>query len=338
MLRLQTLPPKQAHFCLEVDRFVREELTISLAGTHVMLAVSGGVDSVALLAWAAAMRDKWGARLSCAHLDHGLRPESPQERQRVHALCDQLNIPCFSGRSETRRYAQRCQLGIEEAGRLLRYRYLEGIAQGRGCDYLLTAHHANDLAEDSLMRFIRGTGWPALAGMAAWDPGRRLLRPFLLTPKHRLRALVRATGLCWEEDSSNRDPAYQRNRIRHQILPLLIKENPNFLETIAQTWRQAQADTAAFDTMLTAARQAERVVKQGLLAPRQELESLPAALRLRWYKEILDRMGPGQALSANLAALDALYTEKKSGKRVQFPGDKQARVSPEGIIFGWKGD
>lgn len=338
MPRLQNLPPKQAHLCLEIDRFVRDELGIAFSGARLLLAVSGGVDSVALLVWATAMRNKWGAHLQCAHLDHGLRPESSSERCRVHTLCAQLHIPCVSGRSLISCYARRKNLGCEEAGRILRYRYLQGILRRYGYDYLLTAHHANDLAEDSLMRLLRGAGWPGLAGMPAWDPNRRLIRPFLLTAKKRLRALVQTAGLSWEEDFSNADTAYQRNRVRHQILPLVLQENPQFLETVAQTWRQAQADSIAFDAMLTAPRQAECVVGQGRLAPRQELQSLPAALRLRWYKDILDRMGPGQALSANLAALDALYTEKKSGKKVQFPGDKQARVTPEGIVFGWKGD
>ncbi|MFO7717281.1 MAG: tRNA lysidine(34) synthetase TilS [Thermodesulfobacteriota bacterium] len=338
MPRLQNLPPKQAHLCLEIDRFVGNELGVDFHGNRLLLAVSGGVDSVALLAWAAAMRHKWQAHLHCAHLDHGLRPESPSERARVHALCEQLRIPCVSGRSLTPCYARRNNLGNEEAGRILRYRYLHGVARRQGCDYLLTAHHANDLAEDNLMRLLRGAGWPALAGMPAWDPNRRLIRPFLLTPKKRLQALVEAAGLSWQEDTSNADPAYQRNRIRHQILPLLLKENPHFLETLAQTWRQAQADSALFDQLLAEARQTEERTPRGRLAPRATLESLPPALRARWYKAILDQIGPGQAVSENISRLDALFREKKSGKMVQFPGDKQATVTREGIIFGWKRD
>jgi tRNA(Ile)-lysidine synthase len=220
--RLQDLQSREAHLCLKIDDFVRCELGIDLTASRLVLGISAGVDSMALAFWVSLFRRRWKAKVLCAHLDHGLRPEARQESDYAARLCADLGLNCHCGQTNTRRYAQAKGLGIEEAARTLRYRYLTGLLKAKGFDYLLTAHHLNDLAEDSLMRLIRGSGWPGQAGMPAWDQDRRILRPFLLTPKAHLRRLVVQAGIQWYEDQSNLDTAFLRNRVRSQLLPMFL--------------------------------------------------------------------------------------------------------------------
>jgi tRNA(Ile)-lysidine synthase len=267
-----------------------------------------------------------------AHLHHGLRPEADTEADSLRHLCAALSLELCQGKTNTSVYARRQNLGLEEAGRILRYRFLLQTAGRIGAHYLFTAHHLNDLAEDVLMRLIRGTGWPALAGMSAWVQESNLVRPFLLTPKQDLAAFVQACGQNWLEDASNQDLSFTRNRIRHQILPLFFSENPGFLGQTADLWRQAQTDAEYWEQKLQDCIKSERMLPQGILLPAERLKSLHPAQRLRWYRDILDRLGPGQALAANLFRLDRAWRERARHKRFQFPGNKEIQVTSQGLV------
>ncbi|MDZ7759733.1 MAG: tRNA lysidine(34) synthetase TilS [Desulfovermiculus sp.] len=331
-LTLQNLPPKWAHFCLDICSFVHGELGLDLQSRTLLLAASRGVDSTALILWAHLTRPRLGTSLIAAHLDHGLRSQAQAEAASLQELTQDLHIPFHLGQSKVFTYAQRRNVGLEEAGRILRYRFLSGTARKRGADYLLTAHHLNDLAEDVLMRQIRGTGWPALAGMPAWNFGNQVLRPFLLTPKQDLLDFVRACGQTWMEDSSNQDLSFTRNRIRHQILPLLLKENPGFLSQTADLWRQAQVDGEYWNMDLQAHISSELVLPQGILLPAERLDDLHPAQRLRWYRHVLEQQGPGQALANTLFILDRAWQQRAWHKRFQFPGNKEIRITPQGLV------
>ena len=331
-LSLQSLPPKWAHFCLDICSFVHGELGRDLQGRTLLLAASRGGDSTALILWAHFIRPRTGARLIAAHLHHGLRSGADAEAASLQELAGKLDIPLHLGQSRVLTYATRRNLGLEEAGRILRYRFLTRTAGKIGVDYLLTAHHLNDLAEDMLMRQIRGTGWPALTGMPAWAPGHRILRPFLLTPKQDLVHFVQACGHTWLDDPSNQDLHFTRNRVRHRILPLLLKENPGFLNQTADLWRQGEVDKAYWDQELRTLAQDENELPQGILLPAERLDSLHPAQRLRWYKAVLDRLGPGQVLAGNLFQVDTAWQARAWHKRFQFPGSKEIRVTPRGLI------
>jgi len=328
--RLQDLPPKWARFCLSIDHFLTRELKLDLQGKTLLIALSGGLDSTALLLTAHLLKHRWQASLCAAHLNHNLRPEAEEEAVSVSALCATLGIPCLSGSSTVAVYARRLNLGLEEAGRILRYRFLHGIRRTIRADLVLTGHHLNDLAEDVLLRFLRGTGWPSLAGMEAMDPSSGLVRPLLMTPKEELQGFVRSAGLTWHEDHSNQDTAFTRNRVRQAIMPLLLQENANFLQTVRQLWRQARIDASYFSDGLETLKSSEIQDRDAILIPKQALIPVHPALRLRWYRDVLNRIGPGQVLSANLFTLDGLLHTTGT---VQFPGNKQAVVGKEWVSF-----
>ena len=328
---IQALPPIWARFCLSIERFLLHDLALPLHHRRLLLACSAGSDSTALLLILHCLAPRLGLTINVAHLDHGMRPESAQEAGHVAELCRRLGVQATIGQSNVARYARMSGTGLEEAGRTLRYRFLFGVRQKLNADMLLTAHHADDLAEDVLMRLIRGTGWPGLAGMPCWDPRRLLLRPLLHVPKQKLRDFLSDIGMSWSEDTSNTDPNHTRNRVRKDMIPLMIRENPRFLEAITRLHRQGELDGDLFASQITPlvlrAEQCGRLLQSSLL------RTLHPGLRVRLYKAVIDNLGPGQALHDSLLRLDQAWKNRRIEATLQFPGGKSATINSTGIRF-----
>lgn len=265
---LQTLTPAQARFCLGMARFLRQELRVPLAGERLLVGFSGGADSLALLLGLHYLAPGLGFSLHAAHLDHALRPSSAEEAVWCKALCARLGIACHCEQRPVRSGGG-TNSGLEDAARTLRYAFFADTAQRFACTWTAVAHTANDLAEDILMRLIRGTGWPALSGMAAVDASRRLLRPLLTHARATVEAFLLPFGLNWVEDESNTDAAYLRNRVRLRLLPLLLEENPSFLDAATGLWRLGRIDAEYFDAQLEAA--ALRTLPAGASPPDADL-------------------------------------------------------------------
>lgn len=333
--KLQDLPPKWARFCLGVGSFATQELGRSFSPASCVVACSGGADSTALLLVSALLCRKDGGRIVAAHLDHGLRKESGDDAAFVGELCEVLHIPLVSERQDVGALARQRGIGLEEAGRLARYALLERVREKTGSEVILLAHQLNDLAEDQLLRLMRGAGWPALGGMIGYDPSRCLLRPLLLTPRSTLEDFLKICGYTWRVDASNFERTATRNRVRHELLPVLVRENPSYLDAAARLWRQARMDEAHWNAEVAALLAQLPKPKPGgcLPLPGQMLRETPATLRLRLYKAVLDSLGPGQTLSDSLFRLDELWRLNAFGKRLRFPGDKEARISKEGIAL-----
>ena len=341
---LQQLPPALARLCLGVERFCRQELGLQ-AGARLLLALSGGADSTALaiLLWLLAPR--MGLSLSALSVDHALRPESPEEARHVLALCQWLGIPCRLCREDVAARAGSWGCGLEDAGRRVRYALLEEERAALGADWIVLGHHAGDLSEDVLLRLTRGAGWPGLAGMAAKDDGRRLLRPLLFTSPGELRGLLRRLHIPWREDASNASLAFRRNRLRHEVLPLLRRENPALERCCATLHRLGRLDDDFWEEMLDTAltahpwRQAEEAGAPAIILPRALLTGLHPAARLRLYVRAvraLGRQGKGrnsQARGDTLLALDAALRQGRGNTRFQLPGDMEATLRGGSITF-----
>jgi len=332
---LQDLAPEKARFCLDVERFVRQELGLNLSGKTVLVGFSCGVDSTALLLSLKYLAPRLGCKVLAAHLNHNLRDQAADEAKKAENFCQDLEIPCFTGSEDVATLAKDKGIGLEEAARNARYVFLAQVMSEQGAHILAVGHHLGDLTEDVLMRLIRGTGWPGLGGMQAWDRDRSLLRPLLLTPKQSIVSFVKDLAPDWSEDASNKDQSFFRNRVRHSILPLFTAENPNFSNIAAALWRLAQMDSEYFDSQVQAL-----IQEAGLegadgewLLPSAMLGRCGPAIRLRLYKHMLEKLGPGQALSEGLFKLDKAFSQRQSGKVFQFPGGKNAHITPEGIVF-----
>ena len=323
---LQDLPPKAARLCLEVERFVSAELRVDLAGCTALVGLSGGADSTALLLILHYLAPRLGCSVTAVHLDHALRPESAADAMFCTELCAALGVELHTRRTDVAALARERSAGLEEAGREARYALFAELLADHDGGWVLTAHQLDDLSEDVLMRLTRGTGWPELGGMRARDAARRVLRPLLLIPRDAIIIFLNELGAPWREDASNADPAFLRNRMRSRMLPLIRDENPGFGHAVARLWRLARLDEDWLNAELAAVdAQGQKVL------PREALDAMHPALRLRAFKAALEAAGPGQPLGENLMRLEEAWAARRVGAVLQFPGGKTAVVTARGV-------
>ncbi len=334
MIILQDLPPRWARFCLEIRSFMESLARESITEKRLLVAFSGGADSLALLRVLCFLQPGSDFKVFAAHLNHMLRTESHREQQYARQVCSSLNIPFFSENIDVFSSASATNAGIEEAARTVRYDFLGRTARELKADYVLTGHQLNDLAEDVLMRLGRGTGWPGLSGMSGIDHERKLIRPLILTSRKKILAFLEAVHEIFVVDASNEDRSFLRNRMRHEAVPLLEELTPGFLRSVANLWQMGRIDEEHWKSVLQLI--PRKVVEDGVHVSSQALMNLSRATRLRLYKNILDGLGPGQALFQNLVRLDALWQRGAGNKQVQFPGDKFGLVVNKGVTLGLK--
>ncbi len=212
-------------------------------GDRILVALSGGSDSVALLNILLEIRDEYQLKLAAAHLNHRLRGEEAEEDARwVEKLCQGLHIPCRIGQEEVRSFCKEKGLSLEEGARVLRYRFLREVAADLGAQKIATGHTQDDQAETVLMRLLRGSGPTGLEGIRpVWG---EIIRPLIEVRRGELRDWLQRRGLSFREDSSNRDLCYLRNRIRWRLLPQLSAYNPKITEALARSgmilWEQGE--------------------------------------------------------------------------------------------------
>ena len=200
-----------------LDTIRRHELF--RGGDVVLVAVSGGADSVALLDVLCSLASPLGLRLECVHVHHGLRPEADADADFVRDLCLTLGVPFHFERVDVRR--QPPWEGLEAEARRVRHAALQERARLVGAARIATGHTADDQAETVLMRLLAGAGPRGLAGIApAHGP---IVRPLLEARRVEIVDHLKSRGLDWREDVTNRDPIFLRNRLRHDVLPHLSR-------------------------------------------------------------------------------------------------------------------
>lgn len=282
---------KAYQVCQQARRFIQREALVR-PGQRVLLAVSGGPDSMALLYIMVALRGELGIELAVAHLNHGLRPEAASEEDFVRSQAAGLGIPFFSRQLDVREMAARQGLSLEEAGRLARYAYFEELAVYHGFNRVATGHHRGDVAETLLHHLLRGSGMRGLQGIL---PRRgKLIRPLLELDKSDLEACLAEAGLPCCRDLSNDEDIYTRNHIRHHLIPFLQAHyNPSIIETLNQTAAILREETACLDQILQT-RWPLLVLQedsQGIALDAAALAALPLALGRRGVMKALERMG-----------------------------------------------
>lgn len=235
-----------------VRRFaVERELLPPACG--VLVGVSGGADSVALLGMLGELAGEPGAgqRLTAAHLDHGLRAESSEEAGFVASLAERFGVPCVLGRRDVRGEADRRGVGIEEAARDARYEFLLDAARKAGADRVAVGHHADDNTETVLFRVCRGTHLRGLRGIPAvreLGEGVRLVRPLLCLDRDTIRTWCRQRGLTWREDPTNADGRFARGFVRGELLPLIRHRlNPRVDDALLRLAAAAEEVEGFFD-------------------------------------------------------------------------------------------
>ncbi len=212
-----------------------------LRGMRVLIALSGGADSVALAAMLAEAREAFALTLFAAHVDHAIRPESAEDAAFCEALCRRLDIPLCTVRVDVPAEARRAGEGLETAARRLRYAELRRIRAEVRADCIALAHHMDDQAETVLMHLARGAGPEGIGGMRAVSGD--LCRPLLGLRKAQLIAYLEARGLSWREDATNRVPDTPRNALRLHGIGELEKCYPQFVRAVARYAQSAQIES-----------------------------------------------------------------------------------------------
>lgn len=262
------------------------------SSSRIVLAVSGGPDSTALMH--AAAQAGGTSRLIVATVHHGLRPESAEEAAKVAASAAALGLS-----HETLTWADtKPATGIAAAARTARYRLLGNHARSIGADLVLTGHTRDDQAETVLMRLLAGSGPTGLAGMRRereLEPGIRLGRPFLSVPKAELVAYCERHGLDYLRDPSNHDDRYGRARLR-RVMPLLAADGLSAERLCRLAERSARDDDALAAAAQETLQETVRSGIRGLTLDGQALAALPRALLIRVVAAALERAGAGGAI------------------------------------------
>ncbi|HEY6412120.1 MAG TPA: tRNA lysidine(34) synthetase TilS [Edaphobacter sp.] len=346
-------------------------------GDRICVAISGGADSVALLLTLHAAnttpRDSLGIGLSAAHVDHGIRApeESAADHQFVSALCTRLDIHLHLHRASIPDRVAQTRETIEEAARAVRYDFFHALIASGQADAVLTAHTLDDQAETVLMKFLRGAWTEGLSAIhpvvavpgphpgksgvpgepARW--GGKILRPFLNTRRADIEAFLHQASQPWREDSTNTDTAYTRNRIRHELLPILRDYNPNLDHNLANVAELAREEESCWQAELS------RVLPQLILPGKpvrgggrsvsttpgesalaieiDRLRSLDPALRRRVLRAAARQLGSRLSFeeTARLLALCGFQPHPtvapRSGAVLQLANNLRAERSPREI-------
>lgn len=195
-----------------------------------LLAVSGGIDSMVLVY----LFKKLQFDIAVVHCNFQLRDnESNGDEDFVKSICDSLSIPIFVQKFDTKQFAADYKLSIQLAARKLRYDWFYELLEKEDCDYILTAHHLDDSLETFLINFSRGTGLDGLTGIP--NQNDRIIRPLLPFSRNEIENFAKENTIQWREDSSNASHKYMRNKLRHDVIPVLKELNSNLLNSFEKT-------------------------------------------------------------------------------------------------------
>ena len=279
----RTQPP----FLLEVKNQISQH-NLCTSGQRIVVAHSGGADSTALLHVLFRLAPELKIQLAVAHVNHGIRGKTAQRDQFASQKNAQdLGLPFFTTKVDALGHAKKNKVGVEEAARLLRHAFFKKTMKEWGADRLATGHHMDDAAEQLLFNLLRGSG---LTGLSAMAPATKngIIRPLLTVSRQQIHQWLKEEMLTFVTDETNSDTTYTRNRIRHQLLPLLQNEfNPSAAQTLARTatllrdeeaWLEEMAQTA-FQTCLLD-NSATRVILDAQSLTRQPSAAQRRILRL----------------------------------------------------------
>ena len=301
--------------------------------------ISGGADSVCLLKILARWKEAWGISLRAVHVHHQLRGEEADADERfVRELCENEGIPCRVFHEDVQGMAQREKIGLEEAGRIARYRCFATVCEDVGGGKIALAHHQDDLAETMLHHLVRGTG---MAGLCSLKPvsGNRI-RPLLCLEKEEILVYLKAAGQPWRTDSSNLEDDYTRNRIRHHVLEELKTEvNPRAVRHMAQLSEELE-ETRVVLAQVAAEKRRQYVRKseKGMLLA-EELKKEPDLIGRQIVHDLLKEISGKQKdfTRIHVEAVQELWN-RKVGARRDLPYGMQAIRMYDGIYLERKAE
>lgn len=309
---------------------------------RLVVGVSGGPDSTALLHVLATLRTPLDLGLIAVYVDHGLRPaETPDEGAYVKQSAAALGLDYEYVRVAAGEHAARAGLSLEHAARELRYEALRTVARQYGAACIAVAHTADDQAEEVLLRLIRGSGRKGLAGMRRRN--RDLIRPFLETEKKVILSYLQDKNISYLQDSSNLDSRFLRNRVRHELLPFLEQR---FDSGIRRSLRKTAASLAEDEALLAALTDAcwdeviaaddgnEEAATSRIVLDRKLFGRQPAALQRRLVEKILWRLGSRARYEHILRVVEAAR-QGRTGSELHLSRGLRVGVRREVLEFSY---
>lgn len=211
-----------------------EKYNLIEANDKIVLGVSGGPDSLFMLDILNKLKEKLKIKLIVAHINHKIRKEADEEEQFVKEFCKKINVEFYSKRIEVEKYANNNKIGIEEAGRKIRYEFFEEVCKVVGANKIAVAHNKNDKVETMIMHVLRGSGISGLQGIQP-KTNNKIIRPIIEIERKDIEKYCEEENLQPRIDKSNYDNTYTRNKIRNVVIPYINEEfNPNFIETMTR--------------------------------------------------------------------------------------------------------
>lgn len=318
---------------------IEKKLTLPEDCGSVLAAVSGGADSVCMLHLLVRRAAESGMRVCAAHYEHGIRGEEAlRDAAFVERLCERLGVPLVTEHGDVPAYAAEHHFGTEEAARELRYKFLADAAARMDCQYIATAHNADDNAETMLFNLARGSGARGLGGI----PARRdnIIRPLITVTRAEIEAYLVDNALDHIEDSTNAQDEYSRNLIRHAVMPPLRRINPGFAAAAARTAELLRQDEDYFDSavrrFLEECFDGESVACAALTALHPALSS--RAVRALWGRSL--DMAHVDAVLALAAGEGLGYADLPGGRvrreqgRIYFKEPEKRTVTARALVPG----
>lgn len=305
-------------------------------GDTLVVAVSGGADSVALLDILSRL-EEYRFRLVVAHLNHRLRgAESDGDEEFVRTLANRYRVQLVAEGVDVKAFCRDHGFSLEEGGRVCRYAFFERVAAKYGAAGIVLAHHADDQAETVLMRLIRGSAGSGLCGMVPRSADGRFVRPLLGITRAEIERYLDGRGLSYRTDSSNADTSFLRNRIRHELIPCLREYNPSIATVLSATAEALAADEELLQSFSREIFYRHAVVRDGVvtvsaLAVREELRGG----RLRLYRDAIREIkGDLRRIShRHLDDIDRLVHDSKPHMALTLPEGVNIARSYDAVRF-----
>ncbi len=321
----------------KVEKYASQNKLFNISD-RVVLAVSGGPDSLCLFHLFLKLMEQYDLKLVVAHLNHCLRPEGPGEAEAVAKLAGEHGLPCEIRAVDIGALKNELGIGEEEAGRLARYQLFLEVANKYNATTLATGHHRDDLAETVLLNIIRGSSVDGLAGILPkrrWK-GLKLIRPLLCLRRSEIEEFCNLNNLKPFTDSSNLERNYKRNKLRLDLIPYLEKQyNPRIIEALANL-----GDLAAQDRRLLQAlarlyyKRYAHFDGPFTRLDRTAVIDLPPALKGRViFKALAKHIAPGQLNRLHIRRLEGFLANSKEGSRLSLPGGMEAKLSGPFLIL-----
>lgn len=325
----ESLPEQgESEFMLQRTDIYMKQQNITLAGEKIVIGLSGGMDSVCLFH---ILKDL-GAGLEAVHVHHGIRgEEADRDEAFVKALCEKYNIPFHGYRFDVPEISKHMHLSEEEAGRNVRKQAFAETLEKCGAKYIALAHHGNDRAETFLFHLTRGTG---VKGLGAMKPVQgNVIRPLLWAERKEIEQYIQKNAYDFVEDATNASDQYTRNKIRHQVIPLLEEINPKGITHICSAAEKLDAVSAYID------REAEKLCRLSAVMYQNEVQILKfafyqgdAVLRIPVLQKCVEYLSGSLAniTEEHLKRLEELF-EMQTGKETHLPYGITAVRTYEGI-------